>query len=491
MDEDAMEVYKSKFKIFPDKTYFGFQILIGVLEVLQKQGVEYKKMIEHLKKKPLAKNPDLVVDKKEEPNKILDNFCRSSFLSTAGLGYKYWKKKVYRYVTFCLNGGLSEGKVNLELLLSQISKLKLDKDSEKLKILMNRLLHVHQSLDSLELEDISSISTQMLSSSGFLSSEIQNSLYNPSSSWKFNCSLMIAFINSGYLKREFDLIQSPHYIKFLILLINLKSSNKSLKSCICQACSSLSSPSKDTSLLIPHLIDLYSQSSSSLSSDSSEALISLASKSKENKKLVIQYLDRLMSKLQSKHRNIISNTLTLLISLCSDQSRRKIIQKSSIKLIRSLVIGNQKFPKDLFIISKSLQILSIFVYDFACSENFAFDEEFLQVSFDYIGDNDEVNLVVIEFMKILCERNQSAKVLVGKKGISKLVDLLKKCKNLECVKLTLALIKQLALNRNDENFANILAKGTKKVLERLLQDSKFNIDEGLVQTIKFLKEVLE
>lgn len=491
MDEDAMEVYKSKFKIFPDKAYFAYQILIGVLEVLQKQGVEYKKMIQHLKKKPLAKNPDLVVDKKEEPNKILDNFCRSSFLSTAGLGYKYWKKKVYRYVTFCLNGGLSDGKVNLELLLSQISKLKPDKDSEKLKILMNRLLHVHLSLDSTELEDISSISSQMLSTSGFLSSESPNSLYNPSSSWKFNNSQMMAFINSGYLKKEFELIHSPNYIKFLILLLNLKSSSKSLKSCICQACSSLNSSSSDSSMLIPHLIDLYSQSSSSLSSDSSEALISLASKNKENKKLVIQYLDRLTSKLKSKHRNIISNTLTLLISLCSDQSRRKVIQKSSMRLIRSLVIGNQKLPKDLFIISKSLQILSIFVNDFTCSESFALDEEFLQVCFDYLADNDEVNAVVIEFMKILCERNQGAKALVGKKGISKLVDLLKKCRNLECIKLTLALIKQLALNRNDENFANILAKGTKKVLERLLQDSKFNIDEGLVQSIKVLKEILE
>jgi hypothetical protein len=79
LDEESMDLCLKKFEIFPEKSFFAFQILISVLETLQKTVPVYKKIIFSLKKNPLSKNPEVSVETKEEPNKILDNFCRSSF----------------------------------------------------------------------------------------------------------------------------------------------------------------------------------------------------------------------------------------------------------------------------------------------------------------------------------------------------------------------------------------------------------------------------
>lgn len=492
MNEETMKFYQDNFEIVPDKVFFASRILVSLLKTLNKQFEDPKlsKRIEMLKKNPLYRGPNPGFSGKAEVNKLLDGFIKSSYLASVGAGYKIWKNKVLRYTSYCINGGLTDNRLNYSEILPLVLKLNTEsRETQGVKIFLSRLLNIRSPVLNEEIEDIVEAVSIILGTGGFSTTRIK---YSPSTIWSFNQILMSALIETNYLKRELEVSLEPVlYPKFIIYLLQQKGISTNLKISAIKATSTLEdSTNFTTSTLIPHLLDNYLCKDTKIATPSAESLLSLIQFSKPNKRLLFSSLDTILNRLSSKSPQLLFSTLALLNTLSLDQTNHKMIFKKANQIIISLIMTPKYIPKNFDVIKKVLQILTVLIKDPVNNKFLTENERFLYYCIDLIGKDEETNPVLIELFQVLCNRNQTAKVFIGKKGIPRLLEYLKSSQSLKNIKSVISLFRVLSTHKNDENFKVLTTKQTVKILETLLQTTKITSEPVLTQQLKDLKDYL-
>ena len=500
MDEETAQFYQNTFQIKPSKIFFAYQVLISVLSIINRQASDpnIQKIIEEAKKRPESKNPDSIYDRIDEPYKIIQEFCKSSYLSPGGAGYKIWCKKVYRYLAYCINGGLLQGRINFSDILAYLMEIKFDdRDAEKIRIFIARMVDISHTNNEQEFDDIHSGVVKMLESSGFSGSTAANQSavekYSPHVSWRFNAIVMQSLIESGYMKKDFEQQQNALYPKLLLYLLQKQDSSQSLKLSICRACLSMNETTDTQTIrsLFPHILDIYLLSNYTLATQAAITLANLSYNNREHKQLLYKSCEGIMQRLNCKDSKLLSYTIMLLINLCSDPTRKKAIARDSRVIIRKIVVGNEVVKQSIEVITKCYQILGIFCKDHSNAEIFNNDEEMIRACVENIGIDFDCDMRMLGFLENLCERSVAAKGFVGRRCIGEYVKVLKKNTNLELIRKIIEFFQGIVNSKDEDNYHTFRNNGTAKVLDGLLQNMHLAMDNNLVRKITELKELLK
>ena len=304
---------------------------------------------------------------------------------------------------------------------------------------------------------------------------------------------MQGLIESGYLKKTFESQKSSKlYSKLLIFLLQKKDSKIDLKSAICKT---LTNTNEQTDLsliknLLPHILDIFCTNNYTLATQAAVSLVNITYNNRENKLFVYNYREKVINRLSSKDPKLLVYTLLLLINLSSDQSRKKVLSRESKQFIRSLIIGNKIIKQNIEVITKSFQIFGMFCKDYTFAETFYRDEEVFRAGVDYVGENIECDLKILNFFEILCEKSQVAREGIGKLAIGKLVEEIKSHPNIEIVKKILSLFKLFGLGKDDESYQILIYYHLDKVLDGLVQNKTLTMDRNIIKQINELREIL-
>ena len=90
MDEETAAFYQSYFQLKPSKVYFGYQLLISLLQIIQKYSDEpfIRQTLKNIEKNSQAKAFQNFYEKVDYPDVIVEDFCKSSYLPSDGKGFR-------------------------------------------------------------------------------------------------------------------------------------------------------------------------------------------------------------------------------------------------------------------------------------------------------------------------------------------------------------------------------------------------------------------
>lgn len=503
MNDETIEYYQKKFKIEPSKIFYAYQLLACLLTIIEKQLNEskLKKLLEDIRKVPKSKSPIQNAEKIDDPTGILEEFFRSCLLEPGSRGYKIWCKKVCRYLAYCLDGGLMQNRISLKDILTYLMKLKFEnKEVFGAKIVITRLLNVNDEENNEEFDDLHTAILKVLETSGFTYDELFGTtkklsprVYEATKSWVFNQNVMIALIETGYLRKELETNNLGNlYSKLFVYILQHKSCSLKLKLEICKISTNIQEQDDIgiLKILLPHLFDIYVSKNYTMATEAAISLVNLTYNNRENKQFLFSCREGIINRLSCKDNKLICLSILLLINLSSDQARKKVISKECRDALIKIIVGSKVVKQNDEVISKCFQILAIFAKDHSNAEHFCSDGELILSCISFIGKNDDHSIRAVSFLEVLVERYPNSKSPIGKKAIRILIDYLKKAQSLEVIKRVLNLFRLLALSKSDGNYQILISHNVGKVLEGLLQNSVLTMDHGIVGQINALKEFL-
>ena len=388
-----------------------------------------------------------------------------------------------------------QNRLNLEGIFAYLMKIKLDnRDNDKIQPFIARMLDIRERSNDTEFDELHTGVIKMLESSGFTTYNDTNAApqkYTPFKQWRFNYIVMESLIKSGFMKRELDLYNlSRLYPKLLIYLLQKQECPLQLKLAVCNVSINMNEATDIQIIksILPHLIDLYRIGNYTLATQAAIALVNLSYNHREHKQILYSSREHIIQRLSCKDNKLLSYSILLLINLSSDPSRKKIISKESKHLIRNIIVGSKILDTSIDVASKAFQLLDLYCKDHVNSDFFSNDEKFIEACAKYIGKDNECELKILILLEKLCERNQSARIFIGRKSIEKYVDMLKKIQNIEIIKKIVEFFKLICGNKDDDNYYILQRKSITKVLDGLLQNPNFNMDQNFIKLVKSLRE---
>jgi hypothetical protein len=494
MNREIAEFYQNKFNIKPNKVHFGYQLIMSILSIIDKyvDNKHFKKIIKTITAKFDIKGSDKAENKLQEPFGIVEAYCKSCFLDYGTLSYRIWCTKVYRYLSYCIDGGLTHNKVLLKDILVHLKTIKLEtKDTENINYVLSRLLDIKESGSLDEYDEIPTGIQKMLEKTGFTVGE-KNSISSKQTlykRWSFNTEVMGDLIQTGYLKKLIESTGEPNeYYNLLIYLLQTCASAE-LKSIIFG--SLMQSDPNRVQVFMPALIDAYTGKNYVLATRAAMSLATLTANNRENKEHLYKYNETIINRLLCKDVEILCYTISILLNLSSNASRRKMISKASSPYILSIIKAERFTLNYIPLIQKSFQLLSLFCKDPINIEYYINNQEFLASCIRYIGKDHECDLKIYFYFESLCEKNQAARNVLGEKCIGKIVDQLQGVPGIEVVKRILSLVKSIVRNNFDENYKISVEKGLPKILNGMLKNTTLSRDSAILQQISELKKIFE
>ena len=148
------------------------------------------------------KNTVDYIDKEKLNNKIKQRERIRQVLAFERKKVEVWKRKCYRYLTFCLNGGLSDYMLTIEMFIEFVNKLQNSQNSTELNDLIVLLLNI----TDLDLETVDEPPRIYIPS------------LNERSNFIYNEDFMYICIRKGWLNRYLseNIKHTPSFIKLLL-----------------------------------------------------------------------------------------------------------------------------------------------------------------------------------------------------------------------------------------------------------------------------------